>query len=144
MLASSASPAASEYRAQRYDIRITRDRRGVDASLPHLEEPDVPNETLRKRVEILELKVKPLEQLPEQVAALESQFLQFRTEVLGEFSNVREESRGEFANVREEMRGEFASVREEMRGEFANIRAEMRNEFANVRGEMRGEFANVR
>jgi chromosome segregation ATPase len=45
---------------------------------------------LKERVEILEQKVGDLQVLPERVAAVESQILQLRSEMRGEFSAIRE------------------------------------------------------
>jgi predicted nucleic acid-binding Zn-ribbon protein len=54
-------------------------------------------ETLEKRVANLDRRVKAVEQLPERVAALESQIVQLRGEIRSEFSAVRQEMRDLFA-----------------------------------------------
>ena len=59
--------------------------------------------TLTNRVEILE-EVSELATLPEHVEAVESQILQLREEMRGEFSAMRDEVRGDFAAVRQEIR----------------------------------------
>ena len=48
----------------------------------------MPPETLANRVTLLEHKMQSLEGLPDRVASLEVQILQFRTEVRAEFSAV--------------------------------------------------------
>jgi hypothetical protein len=47
--------------------------------------------TLSKRMDIVEQKLAGLENLPERMTALESQFLQLRTEMRTEFSAIRTE-----------------------------------------------------
>jgi len=54
-------------------------------------------ETLEKRVANLDRRVTAVEQLPERVAALESQIVQLRGEMRSEFSAVRQEMRDLFA-----------------------------------------------
>ena len=59
------------------------------------------NGDLVARVEVLEEKMTALEELPARVSSLETQIVQLRTEMKGEFSAVRLEMRGVGA---EEMR----------------------------------------
>ena len=61
-------------------------------------------ETLASRVAILEHKMQSLEGLPDRVASLEMQILQFRAEVRAEFSVVREEVRAGDEETRRQMR----------------------------------------
>ena len=53
----------------------------------------MPPQTLASRLDRLERRVESLEALPERIARLESQFMQFREEVRSEFSSVRAEIR---------------------------------------------------
>ena len=87
----------------------------------------MPERALTKRVEILEQRVEDLRSLPERVAGVESQILQLRGEMHGEFSAIRDEMRREFSAVRAEMHGEFSAVRAEMHGEFSAVRDELRD-----------------
>ena len=64
-----------------------------DSRLPG-QEASMPGRTLTNRVEILERKMESLAQLPDRVAALESQILQFREDVRAEFLAVRGEMKG--------------------------------------------------
>ena len=61
-------------------------------------------ESLENRVEKLELQMRALSELPERVASLEAQFLQFRIEVREEFSSLRSEIRAEIRAGDEETR----------------------------------------
>jgi len=53
----------------------------------------MPPETIERRVDNLEHRVTDLETLPDRITAVESQIVQLRTEMRGEFSAVREEIR---------------------------------------------------
>jgi predicted phage gp36 major capsid-like protein len=53
----------------------------------------VAEQSLERRMDMLERGVEPLEQLPERITALESQFVQLRDEMRAEFSTVRSEVR---------------------------------------------------
>lgn len=64
----------------------------------------MPPETLANRVVILEHKMQSLEGLPDRVAALEAQIVQFRAEVRAEFSAVRGEMRAGDEETRRQMR----------------------------------------
>ena len=75
----------------------------------------MPERALAKRVEILEQRVGDLQSLPERVAGVESQILQLRGEMHGEFSAIRGEMHSEFSAVRDEMHSEFSAVRDELR-----------------------------
>jgi hypothetical protein len=74
----------------------------------------VAGESLEKRVEMLEQQMRPLSELPERVASLETQFLEFRAEVREEFSAVRTE----IQLVRSELRDEIRTTAEGLRGEI--------------------------
>ena len=60
--------------------------------------------TLTDRVEILEEKVSELATLPKRVEAVESQILQLRVEMRGEFAAVRQEIRDGDEETRRYMR----------------------------------------
>jgi hypothetical protein len=79
-----------------------------------------------ERVEVLEVKVALLEELPARVSAVESQIVQFRTEMGGEFSAMRQEMRELGATLRQEMRGLEEGLRREMRALNDETRTEMR------------------
>ena len=53
----------------------------------------MPPETIESRADNLERRVTDLETLPDRITAIESQIVQLRTEMRGEFSAVREEIR---------------------------------------------------
>ena len=97
------------------------------------------NIALVRRVEILEAKVDRLVDLPDRVAALELQIVQFRAEVRGEFAAIRREFAGEFAAIRGEFAGEFAAIRQEMatKADLEQLRAEMREGDEDTRRFMR-------
>ena len=59
---------------------------------------------LTERVEVLEMKVSALEELPARVTAVESQIVLLRDEMRGEFSAVRREMRSLNDETRVEMR----------------------------------------
>jgi len=79
----------------------------------------MPPETLASRVTLLEHKMQSLEGLPDRVASLEVQILQFRTEVRAEFSAVREELRAEIRAGDEETRRQMRVLHEEVIARFA-------------------------
>jgi FtsZ-binding cell division protein ZapB len=62
----------------------------------------VPN--LTERVEVLEMEVEALKELPARMSAVESQIMQLRSEMHGEFSVVRQEMRDLGGTLRQEMR----------------------------------------
>ena len=64
----------------------------------------MPPETLANRVTLLEHTMQSLEGLPDRVASLEVQILQFRAEVRAEFSAVHEEIRAGDEETRRQMR----------------------------------------
>ena len=72
-------------------------------------------ESLEKRVEILEEQMRPLSELPDRVASLETQFLQFRAEMRQEFSAVRTEIQLVRSELREEIRAGDEETRRFMR-----------------------------
>ena len=75
----------------------------------------MPPETLANRVAILEHKMQSLEGLPDRVASLEVQIVQFRAEVRAEFSAVREEMRLEPRRDLREIRAGDEETRLQMR-----------------------------
>ena len=75
----------------------------------------MPSLGLVRRMEILEGKVEELARLPDRMAALELQIVQFRAEVRAEFSATREELRQEFRQEIRQLRGEMVEGDEETR-----------------------------
>jgi hypothetical protein len=59
---------------------------------------------------MLERQMQEMGELPERVTGLESQILQLRHEMHGEFSAVRSEFRGELAGAVTTLRGEIAGA----------------------------------
>jgi hypothetical protein len=70
-----------------------------------------------ERVEVLEMKVEALQQLPARMSDLESQLVQLRTEMRGEFSAVRKEMRELIGETKAEMR----TLHEEVLDQIAKI-----------------------
>ena len=70
--------------------------------------------TIGKRVEVLEIAVQNLSDLPARVASLDGQLLQFREEVRGEFSAVRAEMRAGDQQTRDELRTEMRAMKDEL------------------------------
>src|SRR5215471_15882183 len=112
---------------------------------------------LQHRVEMLENTVESLRKLPAEVAQLrrrmgwvESQTLQLRTEMRGEFSAMRAEMRGEmrdeFSVMRAEMRGELSAVRDEMHAEMSGMatKAELRDAIAGAVLQLTGAIVETR
>ena len=71
--------------------------------------------TLSKRMDIVEQKLAGIESLPERMTALESQFLQLRTEMRGEFSAVQIEMRAGDEETRRTLREGIRAGDEETR-----------------------------
>ena len=97
----------------------------------------MPPETLANRVTILERKMQSLEGLPDRVASLEVQIVQFRAEVREEFSAVREEMRALGETLRAEIRGLGESLRGESQSLAETLRAEIRAGDDETRRQMR-------
>jgi vacuolar-type H+-ATPase subunit H len=72
---------------------------------------------LIERVEVVEMRVGALEELPARMAAVESQIVQLRTEMHSEFSAVRKEMR----ELNSETRAEMRMLHEEVLDGFAKI-----------------------
>ena len=92
---------------------------------------------LANRLEILEQRVRSLEELPDRVDALESQISQFREEVRVEFSATRSETRTGEATLRKEMHAGWEMLRGEMRAGDEKLREEMHAGWEMLRAEMR-------
>jgi len=71
--------------------------------------------TLSKRMDIVEQKLAGLESLPERMTALESQFLQLRTEMRAEFSATRTEMQAGDERATRTLREEIAALGTHMR-----------------------------
>jgi hypothetical protein len=76
--------------------------------------------TLATRIEVLERKMEPLAGLPDRVASLELQIVQFRAEVREEFSAVR----GEMRACEERLRGEIGACEQRLRLEMRALNSE--------------------
>src|SRR6185436_3481961 len=101
--------------------------------------------TLSKRMDIVEQKLAGIESLPERMTALESQFLQLRTEMRGEFSAVQIEMRAGDEETRRTLREEIHAgdeetrrvLRDEIRGGDEETRRVLRDEIAALGTHMR-------
>ena len=78
-----------------------------------------------------------LEEVPVRMDRLESQIVQFRTDVRGEFSAVRTDISAVDEALRREMQEGFSTLRAEIRGGDEGIRRELRDGLATVRLETR-------
>ena len=83
---------------------------------------------LTERAEVLEMKVEALEQLPARMSAVESQIVQLRTEMRGEFSAVRGEMREMEGRLRQEMR----ALNEETKAEMRTLHEEVLDRIAKI------------
>jgi len=70
---------------------------------------------LAERVEVVEMRVGALEELPARMAAVESQIVQLRTEMHSEFSAVRQEIGQLGTTLRQEMRALNDETKAQMR-----------------------------
>ena len=111
--------------------------------------------TLSKRMDIVEQKLAGLESLPERMTALESQFLQLRTEMRAEFSATRTEMQAGDDKVTRTLREEIRAsndetcrvLREEIRASNDEtcrvLRAEIRAGDEETRRALREEIAGL-
>lgn len=94
--------------------------------------------SLDDRVTLLE---KQMQGLPEKFAALEGQFLLFRTEVRGEFSTLRKEFRADLKAegeaIRNELRKEIHDGDDMLHREIVELRKDMREGDEETRRYMR-------
>lgn len=65
---------------------------------------------LTERVEVLEMEVEALKELPARMSAVESQIVELRTEMRAEFSAVRQEMRA----LNEETKAQLLTLHEEV------------------------------
>ena len=86
---------------------------------------------------MLEQQMDALLKLPDRVASLEAQFLQFRDETRGEFAAVRSEMRQQFDLLREEIRSGDEGTRYALRREMHELHADTVKQIEAVREEMR-------
>ena len=106
----------------------------------------MPPETIDSRVDHLERRVTDLETLPDRITAVESQIVQLRAEMRGEFSAVREEIRSgdeETRRVLGERIEETAGVLGERIKKTARVLGERIEETARVLGERIEETAHA-
>ena len=90
----------------------------------------MPPQAFANRVEILEHKMQSLEGLPDRVASLELQIVQFRAEVRAEFSAVRHEMRDLGETLRAEIRAEIRAGDEETRRQMRVLHEDVIARFA--------------
>jgi cell division septum initiation protein DivIVA len=76
---------------------------------------------LTDRVEVLEMKVGSLEELPARISAVESQIVQLRIEMRGEFSAVRQEMRA----LNEETTAEMRTLNAETKAQLLTLHEEV-------------------
>jgi uncharacterized coiled-coil DUF342 family protein len=81
---------------------------------------------LTERVEVLEMHVNELQELPARMSAVEAQIVQLRGEMRDEFSAVRSEMRALNDETRAEMRALNEETRSEMRALNEQTKSEMR------------------
>jgi VIT1/CCC1 family predicted Fe2+/Mn2+ transporter len=90
---------------------------------------------LTERVEVLEMKMASFEELPARVAGVESQLVQLRTEMRGEFSAVRGEMREMEGRLRQEMKAGHAELRvlnEETKAQMRTLHEEVLDRIAKI------------
>jgi len=83
-------------------------------------------QTVASRVDTLERKMGRLEDLPDRMTALESQIVQFRSEVSVDFSAVRSEMRA----MRDELRGEMVALNSDTLTQMRILHEDMVSRFA--------------
>jgi hypothetical protein len=94
---------------------------------------------LTERVEGLEMEAGSLKELPGRVSAVESQIVELRAEMRGEFSAVRSEMRDMEGRLQREMR----SLNEETRAEMREIEGTLRQEMKAGREDLRAEVRTL-
>jgi hypothetical protein len=92
---------------------------------------------LTERVEVLEMEVGSLKELPARMSAVESQIVELRAEMRSEFSAVRGDMRELEGTLRQEMRAGHEGLQAEMRKLEGTLRQEMRALNEETRAEMR-------
>ena len=90
------------------------------------------SKSLEERLIVVENEMDELRGLPDRFAALESDILQFRTEVRGEFSAVREEMRHEIQRTIDLLRSEIRAGDAETRRYMRVLHEEVLTRIANV------------
>jgi hypothetical protein len=99
----------------------------------------VQSKSLEERVTCLENEMQGLRGLPERVASLEENILQFRAEVRGEFSAVRQDLR----RMAETLRGETQGMAQTLRAEIRAGDAEPRRYMRVLHEEVLSRIANI-
>ena len=97
-------------------------------------------ETIENRVDHLERRMTELEKLPDRITAVESQIVQLRAEMRGEFSAVRTE----IGETRHSLRQEIAATGQSLRQEIAATEQSLRQEIADTRQTLQGQIADTR
>ena len=91
-------------------MNLDSDDATVVAAIRHAARSFMASRNLTERVEVLEMKTGSLEELPARMSAVESQLMQLRTEIHGEFSAVRTEMRA----LNEETKTQMLMLHEEV------------------------------
>ena len=97
-----------------------------------------------QRLTFLEQQMQELRELPDRVERMESQILQFRTEMKDGFSAIRTDLRAELHGVETGLRTELHDVRDALRSEIREVRDTLRSEIHEVRDTLKSEIADVR
>jgi hypothetical protein len=90
------------------------------------------SKSLEERVAFLENEMQGLRGLPERVASLEENILQFRAEVRDEFSALRKEMRGEIQGMAQTLRVELRAGDAETRRYMRVLHEEVLSRIANI------------
>jgi hypothetical protein len=83
---------------------------------------------LTERVEVLEMKLGSLEELPVRVAAVESQIVQLRTEMRSECSAIRQEMRA----LNEEAKTEMRALNDDTKAQMRTLHEEVLDRIARI------------
>jgi Skp family chaperone for outer membrane proteins len=94
---------------------------------------------LTERVEVLEMKVGVLEELPARMSAVEAQIVQLRTEMRGEFSAVRQEMRA----LNDETRAEMRALNEETKAQMRALNEETKAQTRTLHEEVLDRIAKI-
>ena len=103
----------------------------------------MPPQPLARRVERLEQRMTALEELPGRVGALESQIVQLRGEMHGEFAALRMEMRAGDEETRRVLRGEIGQLRDNLRGEMKAMGDRLETAIQEARNHSRVMFEEL-
>jgi vacuolar-type H+-ATPase subunit I/STV1 len=94
---------------------------------------------LTERVEVLEMEVGSLKELPARMSAVELQIVELRAEMRGEFSAVRQE----MGQLRTTLRQEMRTLNEETRAEMRTLNEETRTQLLTLHEEVLDRIARI-